>query len=154
MCKNKWLVLFAGLTAVIFASSAIAVGHPSKDDVVKFVEEGMLYAKENGRDSFFKELMNPDGPFKRGELYFYAYDFKGTVLAHGAKPHLVGKNLINLKDKKGLKLIQALRDAAASGSGWVEYYWQNPVSRKIERKLGYVVKLDDDSWFGSGTYLD
>ena len=132
--------------------ASTAGGHPTKDEVIKFVEEGMVYADQHGRDAFFKELMNPAGRFMRGELYFYAYDFKGVVLAHGTKPHLVGKNLYDLPDKSGKKLIQALIKAAQDGSGWVEYYWQNPTSKKVEKKLGYVVKLDETSWFGSGTY--
>jgi hypothetical protein len=128
--------------------------HPTKDEVVAFVNEGLEYAKKNGREAFFKELMNDNGIFKRGELYFYAYDFEGLNLAHGAKPHLVGKNLIELTDKKGLPLIQALRDAAAAGGGWVEYYWENPETKVVQKKLGYVIKLDDGCWFGSGTYVD
>lgn len=137
-----------------FANSALAGEHPSKEEVVNFVEEGQAYAKKHGREAFFKEVMNPAGNFKRGELYFFAYDWAGTVRAHGAKPHLVGKNLINLSDKKGNKLIQDLIKAAKNGTGWVEYYWQNPTSKKVEKKLGYVVKLDDTTWFGSGTYAD
>jgi len=128
--------------------------HPTKDEVVAFVKEGLDYAKKNGKEAFLKEIMNDKGIFKRKELYFYAYDFQGVSLSHGAKPNLVGKNLIDLTDIKGLKLIQALRDAANAGGGWVEYYWQNPMTNKVQKKLGYAVKLDDTCWFGSGTYLD
>lgn len=153
MTKRSLTVLFCLFFATAFALPA-AAAPPTKDEVVKFVEEGVRFAKEKGKEAFFKELMNKSGRFQRGELYFYAYDFNGVVLAHGAKPNLVGNNLINLTDKNGLKVIQKLRDTAAKGGGWVEYFWQNPVSGKVERKLGYVVKLDDQCWFGSGTYIE
>jgi cytochrome c len=154
MLKKRMGTLVVVFLVFGIVTSALAGDHPTKDDVVKFVEEGKAYAAKNGRDAFFKELMNPAGKFKRGELYFYAYDFKGVVLAHGAKPHLVGKNLYNLSDKSGKKLIQELARTAKNGTGWVEYHWQNPTSKKVEKKLGYVVKLDDTSWFGSGTYAE
>ena len=134
-------------------SPAVSGDHPSKEEVVQFVEEAIAFAKENGKEALFKDLMDANSRFKRGELYLYAYDFQCVVLAHGAKPALVGKNLSDMTDKNGLKLVQALRDAAAKGSGWVEYYWQNPLSKEVEHKLGYVVKLDDTCWIGSGTYL-
>jgi len=126
---------------------------PTKEEVVAFVEEGREFAKQNGKEAFFKEITEGT-KFKRGLLYFYVYDFQGVVLAHGAKPALVGKSLIDMKDKDGLPVIQTLRDTAAKGSGWVEYNWQNPDSKKVEKKLGYVVKFDDSWWFGSGTYTE
>lgn len=134
-------------------SILMAAGHPTKEEVVSFVEEGLAFAKKHGKAAFLKEIMNDTGIFKRGELYFYAYDFEGTVLAHGATPKLVGKNLLNFEDKTGFKLVRALRDTAANGGGWVEYYWDNPISKKMEKKIGYVIKLDDTCWFGSGTYI-
>jgi cytochrome c len=155
MKPGEWFKLFlVALFSLGLCLPAYGSDHPSKEEVVKFVEEGLKYAKENGKEAFLKEIINPTGSFKRGELYFYAYDFNGVVLAHGAKPDLVGKNLINMTDVKGQKMIEALRDTAAKGCGWVEFSWQNPVSKKVESKLGYVVKLDDTCWFGSGTYLE
>ncbi|MCP4110379.1 MAG: histidine kinase [Desulfobacteraceae bacterium] len=135
---------------------AAAQKHPSKKEVIKFVEEGLKYGKKHGKEAFFKELMNDKGIFKRGELYFYAYDFKGVVVAHGSKPHLTGKNLFAMSDKKGGKPIQKMIEICTpdGGHGWVELYWKNPVTKKVQKKMGYVVKLDDTCWFGSGTYVD
>ena len=151
----KKAIISITIIFVLFLSFAIsmAADHPTKKEVVSFVKEGAAYAKKHGKTAFLKEIMNDNGNFKRGELYFYAYDFEGTVLSHGGNPKLVGENLIDFEDKTGFKLIAALRHTAAAGGGWVEYYWENPVSKKIEKKIGYVVKLDDTCWFGSGTYV-
>ena len=151
----KKTIISISIIFVLFLSFAISMAgdHPTKKEVVSFVKEGAAYTKKHGKAAFLKEIMNDNGNFKRGELYFYAYDFEGTVLSHGSNPKLVGKNLINFEDKTGFKLIAALRDTAAAGGGWVEYYWENPVSKKMEKKIGYVVKLDGTCWFGSGTYV-
>ncbi|MDP8219027.1 MAG: cache domain-containing protein [Candidatus Theseobacter exili] len=151
---KKTLISMLTIFSILLPFAALkADDHPTKEEVVSFVEEGEAFVKKHGKEAFFKEIMNDKGIFKRGELYFYAYDFEGTVVSHGAQPELVGKNLINFEDKNGFKLIAALRDAAATGGGWVKYYWDNPVSKKMEKKIGYVTKIDDTCWFGSGTYV-
>ena len=46
-----------------------------------------------------------------------------------------------------------LREAAYNGSGFSEYYYINPLhNNTIEKKLGYVEKVDDNWWLGSGIY--
>ena len=143
-----FLILAASLA---FPTVTRAADHPTKDQVVKFVQEGGEYIKKNGKEAFLKEVTTGTS-FKRGELYFYVYDFNCICLAHGAKPGLVGKDLSEMVDIKQTKLIQALRDAAKQGKGWVAFYWQNPTTSKIEKKLGYVEKYDETFFIGSGTY--
>ena len=143
--------LILAVATVIFPGSIRAADHPTKDQVTKFVQEGVEYIKKNGKEAFFKESTTGTS-FKRDELYFYAYDFNCICLAHGAKPALVGKDLSDMIDVKQTKVIQALRDEAKKGKGWVTFYWQNPTTKKVEKKLGYVEKVDDTFWIGSGTY--
>jgi cytochrome c len=130
-----------------------AAAIPTKAEVVAFVKNAVVYAKKNGKDKALKKFMDKKGGFVKGELYIYAYDFKGTVISHGGQPDLVGKNLIGMKDKNGVMVIQELIKLAAKGSGWLEYSWPNPVhNNAVETKLGYVEKVDDTWWLGSGMY--
>lgn len=124
--------------------------------MVKFVEEAAAYVKKVGREAALKEFSNRKGKFVRekGELYIYAYDFKCVCLAHGYTPDLVGRDLTEKKDNHGLLVIQQLRDTVVrDGKGFVEYGWTDPATGKEGRKLGYVVKVDDSLWLGSGIYL-
>lgn len=128
----------------------------TKKQMVKFVEEAAAYVKEVGREAALKEFSNPKGKFVRekGELYIYAYDFHCVCRAHGFTPDLVGRDLTEKKDDHGLLVIQQLRDTAArDGKGFVEFGWADPATGKEGRKLGYVVKVDDSLWLGSGIYL-
>ena len=128
----------------------------TKEQMVKFVEEAAAYVKEVGREAALKEFSNPKGKFvrKNGELYIYAYDFKCMCQAHGFTPDLVGQDLTDKKDSKGLLVIQKLRNIAAKdGKGFVEFGWVDPATGQEGRKLGYVVKVDDSLWLGSGIYL-
>ncbi|NLO77324.1 MAG: histidine kinase, partial [Methanomicrobiales archaeon] len=86
-------------------------------------------------------------------LYIYAYDFNGTTLAHPFDSDMIGVNRLNEPDAEGGFFITDLRDMALTGNGYVRYYYINPVhDRAVEEKLGYVKKVDDDWWLGSGIY--
>lgn len=159
------------LMAVCMASATLALaGEPTqsqapmettvapavtKEQMVKFVEEAAAYVKQVGREAALKEFSNPKGKFVRakGKLYIYAYDFKCVCLAHGFTPDLVGRDLSEMKDSHGLPVIRKLRDTAAAGNGFVEFGWTDPATGKEGNKLGYVVKVDDGLWLGSGIYL-
>ena len=77
---------------------------------------------------------------------------EGLNVAHGARPALIGKNLITLKDQDGKFLVREMRDIAKTkGSGWFDYKWPNPLNSKIEDKTSYVEKMGD-YWVGVGVY--
>ncbi|HUJ28516.1 MAG TPA: cache domain-containing protein [Myxococcales bacterium] len=127
---------------------------PTKEQMVTLVKAAADYIAAHGKDAAFKEFQTRPGKFNKGELYIYAYDMNCVVLAHGIKTMLVGKNLGDITDKNGLKPNQALRDAARSGGGFVEFYWENPLTKKQQKKLGYAMKIDETYYIGSGIYLD
>lgn len=138
------------------SESARKVKAVSREEMVKFVEEAAAYVKQAGKETALKEFSRPDGKFVRadGELYIYAYDFNCVCLAHGYTPELVGTDLTGKKDSSGLLVIQKLRDTAAKdGKGFVEFGWNDPATGKEGRKLGYVLKVDETLWLGSGIYL-
>ena len=131
----------------------VSSGTPTKDQLVAFVTEAVAYAKTNGREKALSEFSDPNGSFFRGQLYIYAYDFNGTTIAHPVNPEKIGVNRLNERDAKGNLFIEELRDTARNGSGFVQYYYVNPVhNNSIEPKLGYVMKVDDSWWLGSGIY--
>ena len=87
--------------------------------------------------------------------YFYIYDTKGVNIFHGAKPALQGKNLIDLEDTKGNKLIAGLLDAALNGNGVYSFYFQKPGSQEQLEKLGYSTMIPNSDWMiGTGAYIE
>ena len=52
-----------------------------------------------------------------------------------------------------MKFIQDLRDLAWNGGGFTYYVYPDPTRDMSPRlKIGYVAKVDDDWWLGSGIY--
>ncbi|AYF86437.1 MULTISPECIES: cache domain-containing protein [unclassified Pseudomonas] len=87
--------------------------------------------------------------------YFFVYDRHGKNLMHPRQANLVGKELIGMKDKNGLPVIQALLDSAERGDGYQLYAWEKPSTRQVTEKLSYVVMLDRWGWMlGTGIYID
>ncbi|WP_321507989.1 cache domain-containing protein [uncultured Methanoregula sp.] len=126
----------------------------TREEMVSFVKEAVAYAKTHGKDAALAEFSNRNGSFFRADLYIYAYDFNGTTIAHPVNPEKIGVNRLFEPDAMGHSFIRELRDEARNGSGFVEYYYINPVHNKaVEKKLGYVEKAGDDWWLGSGIYF-
>jgi polar amino acid transport system substrate-binding protein len=150
VCAGRYLGPYEGATP---ASASAASAAPTQADVQAFVRKAVAYGKAKGKDAALAAFTAPGGEFHQGQLYIYAYDFAGTVIAHGGDATLVGKNLITMKDPNGVPVIKDLVRLAKQGSGWLYYTWPNPADgNKEEAKLGYVMQVDDGWFLGSGTY--
>ena len=100
----------------------------------KFKQDGLAATIEAVNDKSTAEFHDKD-------LYAFIYE-DGVCLANGARPALVGKNLISLKDQDGKYLIQdMLAIANGPGRGWLTYKWPSPVTNKIEDRGAYIEKM-------------
>ena len=144
------VVLVATILAVS-PSRAAELGN--RDEAVAMVKRVIDKFAQSGPDATFKAVNDKPNPaFPDRDLYPFVYDLKGVNVAHGARPALVGKNLISLKDQNGVYLIQEMIALAKGpGSGWVDYKWPNPITDKIEDKSSYVEKMGD-YFVGVGVY--
>ena len=122
--------------------------------LVMFVENARQYAVKEGRENATAAFNNPQGPFISGELYIFAYDYNGTVLALPFQPELIGTDRNATSDIYGTYYIREMIATARNGSGFVSYQYQNPSEQfAYEPKLSYVARVDDTWWLGSGIYL-
>jgi hypothetical protein len=128
---------------------------PTADDVKALVERAAAHVRLVGHARAFADFDRPDGGFVDGELYVFCSDADGTMVAHGGNPKLVGGNLRDVRDPDGnLPGIAMQRIGNIQGGGWLEYRWPNPLTKRIELKVAYVLKVDDHTLCGSGYYKD
>lgn len=127
------LFVFAGLTNA-----------SGKDDAKTLVKKAAAYVKYLGKEKALAEISKPRGMFDKGELYVFAYDIEGVMLAHPKNPTLIGKNLIAVPDNDG-KLFrrEIVEKARTKGSGWVDYLYLNPETNEMEHKTTYLLKVGD-----------
>ena len=144
--------VFAAIAFLVHASVASAGEFGTKDEAVAMVKRVEDMFAKAGADSTFKAVSDKStASFHDRDLYPFIYDLSGRCVA---RPALIGKNLLGLKDQDGKYLIrEMIRIASGSGSGWVNYKWPNPLNNKIEDKVSYVEKMGD-YFVGVGVYRD
>jgi len=109
-----------------------------------WVDNAISFYKAAGKRIALAEFTNPNGMFVQGEMYIYALNLKGTMMAHGKNEKWVGEDFSELTDSDGKKFIKEIIEAAAKeGKGWVEYKWSHPVSKQWLPKIAYFEKVDD-----------
>lgn len=88
---------------------------------------------------------NRQGEFIQGELYVYAINTTGVLLASGGSSSaLIDRIVLGLGDLDGKLIFKEILEIAQSkGSGTVEYRWLNRVDHKVERKVTYFKKVGD-----------
>ena len=138
--KRTIAVLVAiGLFSFAFLSYAA-----DRDDAKALVKRAAAYVKYQGKEKALAEISTSKGMFDKGELYVFAYDLDGVMLAHPKNPALIGQNLIAVPDAEG-KLFrkEIVEKAKSKGSGWVDYIYLNPETKRQEHKSTYFQKVGD-----------
>lgn len=148
----KRFVMFCIISVFIAISSGHLFAAGTAEEAKAMVEKTAAYMKANGKDKTFAEINNTKGMFVKDDLYVWVSDLNAKILAHGANEKLIGKSLIDLKDSEGKLFMKEIMDnAKAKGSGWSDYRWTNPVTKKVELKSTYFQKVDD-MVFACGIY--
>lgn len=150
---KKILVLVIALIALT-AGYSFAGG--TLDEAKAMAEKAVAFYEANGQEKAFAEFNDTKGKFVKGDLYVAVADFKGITLAHGGNSKLIGKSMLEVKDASPAGkffMVEMIEVAKTKGSGWVDYMWTNPESKKIEPKSAYVIRpKGKDILFLCGAY--
>lgn len=131
---------------------AEAADRGTREEAIAMVKKAVAQIKKDGLDKTVATVNDPKGPYIDRDLYVVIYDMKGTNLAHGANPKMVGKDLSNIQDVDGVYFIrERLEIAKTKGTGWQDYKFVNPVSKNIEPKSIYLERTDNVI-VGAGIY--
>ena len=157
-------LLLAAQTAVAQAPEVTAGEVVDRETLQAFVEA----AKEPlERATNFSEVASlvgafrSEGDWKAGSMYLIVLTLEGVVQFHGADLTFEDKNVLDLEDAHGTKIVQEILAAAAAGGGFVEYYWDDPAVAGDEDadspKLTYAVPATiggQEFIVAAGFYMD
>ena len=147
------LVSFITIIAMALASSGAMASDTrgTKEEAEAMVKKAVQYYQKNGREKAIAEFQRKPGPFVDRDLYVTVYDLQANCLSH-INPKMVGKNMMDLRDGEGKYHIRERMEAAKThNSGWHDFTFFNPVSKKIEPKTMYWEKYDNRV-FAAGAY--
>ncbi len=146
----KRLLLFVLVAIAMSWTTAFAGDRATPDEAKAMAEKAAAYLKDNGPEKSFAAFRAKDGGFQDRDLYVTVQDNKGNMVCHGTTPALEGKNMLGLKDVDGKAFnvdIQAIKD-----TGWIEFKWINPVTKAVEPKKMYEIRVGDYI-VGVGAYV-
>ena len=144
--KAFWLSLTAA--ALVFSAGNAFAATPKEAAAivraVSAVTNAVQFYKDNGKEKALAEFNNPKGSFNFIELYIFAYDVNGSMIAEPRNKRMVGMHLINLPDAEGKFYVKAIVDMATErGKGSVSYHFENPDTEAVELRRVYLQRVDD-----------
>jgi len=91
----------------------------------------------------FKAINSENLAFLQDDLYVFVVDMRSSrYVAHGYNQRLVGIDFSRVKDSQGKPVGEPILAAAQNSSeGEYDYLWENPLSRKVERKHTYFRRV-------------
>lgn len=116
--------------------------HSKEEAVVNIVKGAVATFKATRKqrqpvDWAFSRMSYPSGSFVAGNLYLYALDFRGTVVAQGERPGLIGSNAWDYQDATGLyvnrEIVKKLE--TSTGGVWVDYISKRAKKRAYAEKV-------------------
>jgi hypothetical protein len=122
----------------------------TRDDAKALAEKAAAYLKAVGPEKALPEFSAKDGPWHDRDLYVTVQNSQGVMVAHGTNAGLIGRTVLDLKDVTGKAFnreVQAVTDTA-----WVDFKWQNPVTKVVEAKSQYTIRVGD-YLVGVGAYV-
>lgn len=106
--------------------------------------DAVAFYKANGQDKAFAAFNDPKGKFVKKDLYIFALDMNGKIIAHGANAALIGKDMMGAKDADGKLFMKEMIEVGKSkGQGAVDYKWESPKTKKVEQKSSYLEKVNN-----------
>ena len=138
------------------AGIAMAAGGGTKDECVAKTKEAGKMVTEKGVEAAIAEVNKKDGKFVWKDTYVFLMDLDGKMIAHPMSPALVGKNVLDMKDKGDpgkLLFVEFVKVAKEKGEGWVDYMWLNPGDPKPRKKVTYIYRVPGKNVLaGAGVY--
>lgn len=134
--------------------TGISVRNHTRTELYDLVDKAVTYAQANGKEKALAEINNPAGAFVHGDLFVWAEDFKGTVLADPYWKEGIGKNWMDTTDPYGAKTTVVSINAITSGTGFTHNMFPDTTAghTKSIPKLVYMKQVDDTWWIGGGIY--
>lgn len=155
---SGWLTyIWRGETKVTYVKQVLKDGvtyivgsgyfaHSKADETVSMVKGAvslfnkLVIEEQYPTEEAFSSFSYPMGRFVSGDLYIYALDFQGNIMANGDRPGVIGSNALNYKDEHGKlinqEIIKKLQENPGKGV-WVDAF------SKGANELIYAERVQD-----------
>lgn len=135
--------------------SHIELRQGSADEARQMVFDAMVQIGRLGLRQAISLFQNPKGPFIHKDLYIFIFDRQGIYTACGANLDVVGRHLRTLVQEGSEQLVSdAWATCDEQGGGWLSYSMPNPLTDQMQKKVSYIVPVDQEYLMGCGCYVN
>ena len=165
-CVLVGLFMFCVVTTA-YVSATEEPPSPIARRTKAIVKEAIAYVHAHSDDlSDVQKAFQNDSRFidrdKGLHIFAHFYDAakkEAICFGQGMRPKLVGKNMWHLRTPNGRLIVQEIVTMIErDGKGWMEYYWLNPYTKKLQIKISYlegiVMKDGRKGWVGCGFWKE
>jgi methyl-accepting chemotaxis protein len=145
-------MLVAQGEALTASVGAMRLRHGSADEARALAEAAVEHARSAGRDKALAEFSDPHGPWVDRDLFVFAIDRMGNILANGMRPQNIGLNVEAIDGLRGTHHTDKLWDKANAGGGWVRYEVGHPLTGVLTEKESFALQLDEHTLVACGCY--
>ena len=154
---KKFTQVAMGIAVILcLAGVAMAADGATKDECVAKTKEAGKMVTDKGVEAAIAEVNKKDGKFVWKDTYVFLMDLDGKMIAHPMSPALIGKNVLDMKDKGDpgkLLFVEMVKVGKEKGEGWVDYMWTNPGDPKPRKKVTYIYRVPGKNVLaGAGVY--
>ena len=152
---KRFLQTLVMMTAFAVGTAGAAdAERASANDAVAMVKKVIADMKKLGKDKVIQDIQSQGPQYRDRDLYVTVGTLEGITLANGNNAKLAGKNTLDLKDVDGKSIVRdRIEIAKTKGSGWQDYKWPDPLTKKIQKKSMYVERYEDMT-VACGIYKD
>lgn len=147
--------LLACLLSLAIASPVLANNdRGTRDDAKALNDAAVAHIKKVGLEQAVKDFGTDRAKWMPKDLYPFVMEFGGTMRFHISEK-MIGRMSLDVKDANGKEFGKEMVSVAKSpkASGWVDYEWAHPVTKKVEDKTSYVQRVPGaDLFVGVGIY--
>jgi cytochrome c len=134
-------------------SPAFAQDRGTKDEAKALNDAAIAHIKKLGLEQAMKDFGTDRARWMPKDLYPFVMEFGGVMRFH-LNDKMIGKNLLDVKDASGKEFGKEMAALAKAGkTGWVDYEWTHPATKKIEDKSAFIQRVPgSDMFVGVGVY--
>jgi cytochrome c len=128
-------MLVGSLSHVTFATEE-KYGTPQEAEAM--VRSAVSHIRAVGAEKAYADFTNKAPGFFDRDLYVTVHDLRGRVLAHGGNAHMVGKDLLEMRDADGKPFVKERMELARTkGKFWHDYKFTDQVTQTVLPKSTY-----------------
>lgn len=157
--KNSYEKLFIKRVDTPEGKFIITVGTYIQSKAItaeSLVHKAVRYIKSNSLVETLKEITNPLGQFYYGDIYLFAYNAQGILVANGEYKNMIWEDNKKYKDEAGQQIIEKILAIAKNGGGWFVYPTRHSQRRVYIKPVVLVdknTKKKELLILGSGYFL-